>query len=152
MAIGSKLKQLLNDRGITVKDFAQAIGVPPTTLYSFIQRDSQSANIDLLIKICEGLDISLKELLTVKEEIDGEIMNVIDLTGFDTEEQVNLALTEIKRNPSTKVINSQTGESQTFSPEIKTLAAHFKGDEFTEEELEEIRQFAEFVKSKRKKE
>lgn len=31
-----------------------------------------------------------------------------------------------------------------------TLAAHFDGDEYTEEELEEIKQFAEFVKNKRK--
>lgn len=31
-----------------------------------------------------------------------------------------------------------------------TLAAHFAEDEYSESELEEIRQFAEFVKSKRK--
>lgn len=31
-----------------------------------------------------------------------------------------------------------------------TLAAHFDGEDYTEEELEEIRQFAEFVKNKRK--
>lgn len=31
-----------------------------------------------------------------------------------------------------------------------TLAAHFDGNEFTESELEEIKQFAEFVKNKRK--
>lgn len=30
------------------------------------------------------------------------------------------------------------------------LAAHFDGDEYTEEELNEIKQFAEFVKNKRK--
>lgn len=34
--------------------------------------------------------------------------------------------------------------------EPATLAAHFDGDEYTEEELDEIRQFAEFVKNKRK--
>lgn len=34
--------------------------------------------------------------------------------------------------------------------QTSTLAAHFDGDEYTEDELEEIRQFAEFVKSKRK--
>ena len=34
--------------------------------------------------------------------------------------------------------------------EPTTLAAHFDGDEYTEEELDEIRQFAEFVKNKRK--
>lgn len=34
--------------------------------------------------------------------------------------------------------------------EPTTLAAHFDGDEYTESELNEIMQFAEFVKSKRK--
>lgn len=31
-----------------------------------------------------------------------------------------------------------------------TLAAHFDGDEYTEDELDEIKNFAEFVKNKRK--
>ena len=31
-----------------------------------------------------------------------------------------------------------------------TIAAHFDGNEYTEDELHEIRQFAEFVKNKRK--
>lgn len=31
-----------------------------------------------------------------------------------------------------------------------TIAAHFDGNEYTEEELDEIKQFAEFVKNKRK--
>ena len=35
------------------------------------------------------------------------------------------------------------------SPVPHTLAAHFDGDEYTEEELDEIRRYAEFVKSKR---
>ena len=36
------------------------------------------------------------------------------------------------------------------SSEPTTIAAHFDGDEYTEDELGEIRQFAEFVKNKRK--
>ena len=36
------------------------------------------------------------------------------------------------------------------SDEPTTLAAHFDGEEYTEDELNEIRQFAEFVKNKRK--
>lgn len=36
------------------------------------------------------------------------------------------------------------------SNQTLTIAAHFDGDEYTAEELEEIRQFAEFVKNKRK--
>ena len=34
--------------------------------------------------------------------------------------------------------------------EVSTIAAHFDGNEYTEDELNEIRQFAEFVKNKRK--
>lgn len=34
--------------------------------------------------------------------------------------------------------------------EPTTIAAHFDGDEFTEDELDEIRQFAEFVKNRKK--
>ena len=37
-----------------------------------------------------------------------------------------------------------------YSAPSQTLAAHFDGDEFTESELDEIRQFAEFVKNRRK--
>lgn len=37
------------------------------------------------------------------------------------------------------------------SPNPNTLAAHFDGEEYTESELNEIRQFAEFVKNKRAK-
>lgn len=36
---------------------------------------------------------------------------------------------------------------QNYQP--TTLAAHFDGDEYTEDELDEIKQFAEFVKGKR---
>lgn len=34
--------------------------------------------------------------------------------------------------------------------EPQTIAAHFDGDEYTEEELSKIKEFAEFVKSSRK--
>lgn len=36
-------------------------------------------------------------------------------------------------------------------PTTLTLAAHFDGEEYTEDELEEIKKFAEFVKEKRKR-
>ena len=35
-------------------------------------------------------------------------------------------------------------------PQIDTLAAHFEGETFTDDELEEIMNFVEFVKNKRK--
>ena len=43
-----------------------------------------------------------------------------------------------RSNKTTKIINPQT------------IAAHFDGNEYTEEELSKIKEFAEFVKSSRK--
>ena len=48
------------------------------------------------------------------------------------------------------VLNVSADELLGINIEQTTLAAHFDGDEYTEEELEEIRQFAEFVKNRNK--
>lgn len=37
-----------------------------------------------------------------------------------------------------------------LNEEPQTIAAHFDGDEYTQEELDKIKEFAEFVKSSRK--
>ena len=48
------------------------------------------------------------------------------------------------------ILNVSADELLGISDEPITIAAHFDGDEYTEEELDEIKQFAEFVKAKRK--
>ena len=47
-------------------------------------------------------------------------------------------------------LNVSADELLGIEDEPHTIAAHFDGDEYTEDELEEIRNFAAFVKSKRK--
>lgn len=49
-----------------------------------------------------------------------------------------------------KLVDGEIVSSTNNISEPITIAAHFDGDEYTEEELDEIRQFAEFVKNKRK--
>lgn len=132
MALGSRLKQLLNDRNITVKEFAKKIDVAPTTLYSFIKRDSSDGKLDLIYKIATGLGMRVDEFLSYS---DPELGTVLDLTPFDTVEQINATL---------KIIEKQKKDNQ------HTIAAHFDGDEYTEEEINKIKEFAEFIKSQRK--
>ena len=47
-----------------------------------------------------------------------------------------------------KIVDGDIVYSNKQEPTI--LAAHFDGEEYTEDELKEIRQFAEFVKGKRR--
>ncbi|MCI5868428.1 MAG: helix-turn-helix transcriptional regulator [Dorea sp.] len=123
MALGKKLKELLDDKNITVKEFAQNIGVAPTTLYSFIKRDSDTGKLDLISKISNGLGMSIEDFLQLDYEYQGKMYM-----------------------PDGSVKNFYAPKSEG----INTIAAHFEGEEFTEEELEQIMKFAEFVKSQRK--
>ena len=47
------------------------------------------------------------------------------------------------------VLNVSADDLLGLNEEPLTIAAHFDGDEYTEEELDEIKAFAEFVKTKR---
>ena len=49
-----------------------------------------------------------------------------------------------------KIFGVTVNDMYDMKEEPTTLAAHFDGDEYTEDELEEIRQCAEFVKNRKK--
>ncbi len=48
------------------------------------------------------------------------------------------------------LLNVSADDLLGLNQEPTTIAAHFDGDDFTEDELDEIRQFAEFVKNRKK--
>lgn len=49
------------------------------------------------------------------------------------------------------ILNVSADDLLGLSPEPTTIAAHFDGDEYTEDELEDIRAYAEFVRNRRNK-
>lgn len=83
-----------------------------------------------------GIPYSTFDSILKRGISNANITNILKITNkldIDTEK---LAMGEI-------VKNSQ--------PIPQTIAAHFNGDEYTEEELDKIKEFAAFVKSGRKK-
>lgn len=72
------------------------------------------------------------------------------IAGFYTKGTDNVKLSTLKKLSSYFgcTIDYLADDSQ---KKPSTLAAHFDGDEYTESELDEIKQFAEFVKGKRDK-
>lgn len=57
MGIGSKLDKILKDKNISAIDLARAIGVPPSTIYSIIQRDNKKIDVQVLFDMAHFLDI-----------------------------------------------------------------------------------------------
>ena len=59
MGIGILLKDLILKQKTSVIDVSRATGVPATTIYSIIKRNSKSANISDLYKIAHHLGVTL---------------------------------------------------------------------------------------------
>lgn len=72
------------------------------------------------------------------------------IAGFYTKGTDNVKLSTLRKLSSYLgcSIDYLADDDNTDTP--TTFAAHFEGDEYTEDELDEIRQFAEFVKNRRK--
>ncbi|MGV8906380.1 MAG: helix-turn-helix domain-containing protein [Acetobacterium sp.] len=62
MGIGKNIKSFLKQKDMTVVYLSINTGIPSTTLYSLIKRDSFNEKQETLQKIAEALNIELKEL------------------------------------------------------------------------------------------
>ena len=70
MNLGSRLKHILKERGLTVTRFSKEAGVPAQTIYALINRDSNKADMDILIKLLTALDMDLFTLMGVETSAD----------------------------------------------------------------------------------
>ena len=127
MTIGEKMKKIRTEKGLSQKEVAKRLGVSQPS-YAQYESGKRKPKFETIQKIAKALEVTFNELYG----------------GPWVERQGNN-------------IFLWSEENYNFSKDLKssslndlTLAAHFDGDEFTEEELEDIRKYAEFVKSRRK--
>lgn len=95
---------------------------------------------DILKKLCDEQGISVNKL----EERIGLGKNTLYSWKKNTPKGNNLIKVADYFNTSTDYLLGRTEHKQ-----IETIAAHHDGDEWSEEELEEIELFKQFVKMKR---
>ena len=101
--------------------------------------------------LTDKLDILMKERNINKAELARESgVPYTTIDGFYKKGSENAKLSTLKKLCAYLGCSLDYLADDTVSDEPQTIAAHFDGTEFTEEELEEIKQFAEFVKNKRK--
>lgn len=120
MTFGDKVKKIRKKKGLSQLELGVKMHVSQQAIAKF-EKATEQPKLATVRKIADALDVTISEL-------------VDDWSSFTPEE-----IAEDISDTAQKGLNS-----------LQTFAAHFDGDEYTEEELEEIRQFAEFVKSKRK--
>lgn len=74
-AVADRIIELCNQRNIAINALANMSGISPSTLYSVLNEKSQNPGIVSIKKLCDGLDISLREFFDddVFDDIEQEI-------------------------------------------------------------------------------
>lgn len=60
-AVGLRIQVLCTKYEITVNELARKCGVAPSTIYSMMNEKSKNPGVVSIQKICDGLDISVRE-------------------------------------------------------------------------------------------
>lgn len=74
-AVAKRIIQLCDERGIAINALANMSGVSPSTVYSMLNEKSQNPGIVSLKKLCDGLEITLREFFdsAIFDDIEQEI-------------------------------------------------------------------------------
>ncbi|HEY9222327.1 MAG TPA: helix-turn-helix transcriptional regulator [Lutibacter sp.] len=70
-----RLKELLNDKGMTGKDLAGIVEVTPASISNIVQGNS-FPKPELLLKIAKTLDVDIRELFNSTKDNETEIIYV----------------------------------------------------------------------------
>lgn len=103
----------------------------------------------------ESMGLRIKALRESKKMSQSELAEKVgykDKTAIAKVEAGKVDLPQSKISAFAKALDTTTSylfsDEETYKP--STIAAHFDGDEYTEEELDRIKEFAAFVKASRK--
>ena len=74
-AVVARFRELMAQRGIRPNELANLSGVTPSTVYSMLDERRKEITINVIKKLCDGLDISIGEFFNVPlfNELDQEI-------------------------------------------------------------------------------
>ena len=74
-AIAKRIIELCEENNMAVNALANIAGVPPSTVYSMLNEKSRNPGIITVQKLCDGLEISLRQFFDCPmfDEIEQEI-------------------------------------------------------------------------------
>ena len=60
-AVVTRLYELCNERGVTINKISTISGVTQSTISDIVNRRTKSARVDTIQKLCDGLEISVRQ-------------------------------------------------------------------------------------------
>ena len=145
MGFGKKLKQLLDEKSVSVADLSRKTGIPRTTLYSIISRDSTPKPGDVLA-ISNALNIDISEF-EMNETV--YINNLYSAIYKQVSDFFDKELAKYQNNGSKN--NNKLSGLQLFAEPSISYNAPLDVSDLTNDEIEQVKQYIEFLKSQRNK-
>lgn len=74
-AVVARFEEILRERKIRANELAVRAGVTPSTVYSMLDGRRKELSINVIKKLCDGLDMSLGEFFSARvfDELEQEI-------------------------------------------------------------------------------
>jgi len=74
-AVVFRFQEIMEERGIRPNELANISGVTPSTVYSMLDARRKELSINVIKKLCDGLDITLGDFFSVAlfDELEQEI-------------------------------------------------------------------------------
>ena len=74
-AIANRILQLCAERNIAINELASMSGVAPSTVYSILNEKSKNPGVVSLKKLCDGLEISIRDFFNCElfDDLEQEI-------------------------------------------------------------------------------
>lgn len=74
-AVEKRIIELCNEHNIAINALANISGISPSTVYSILNERSQNPGIVSIKKLCDGLDISIREFFDsdIFDDLEQEI-------------------------------------------------------------------------------
>lgn len=103
------IKKLIEENGLTIKEFAKDIDIPYSTLLTMLNSGKiGNAAVDTVIRICQGLNITIQELqasVTQEERIGKIVLNEHEkklIERYRTKEDLQKAVDILLFSPEIK--------------------------------------------------
>ena len=141
MNVGKRIKARRKELEMTADDLAMEIGKSRATVYRYENGDIEDMPITVIEPLASALKTTPDYLMGWDDDpndYNSDDFGDIDARQFNGDVKKSLEFQKALE------------EDHNINEEPLTIAAHFDGDEYTEAEIEKIKEFAAFVKASRK--
>ncbi|MCI8293555.1 MAG: helix-turn-helix domain-containing protein [Hespellia sp.] len=154
--ISKNLRNARTDAGYTQSQLAKELGVSQTAI-ALWENGTREPNSDTIEKLADIFSTKPSYLMGWQDEeveIDSKIEQIIERIENEDLEQAEVSRLVQKMSDlmdeQLDIENNINEQDSKFYKNLSDKSVYFDSDEYSESELEEIRDFAEFIKSKRK--